>query len=411
MPLPCRSTLIPMKRLLTALLTCCIFTAFAQTNLAEGKIYTRNEVLPVFFHLKNSEGTPQRFSFSSDPASAVQEVEATSAEKIELKDGSVYQSFSISVPVMLKDYLSRTEADYAFAANWFKGKAFAERLLEGKIALYQFVDRFGFPHFFYKQAADSAITLLQNKTRLSEAGEITYDPAYKNQLAFLQTQFCTTGSTDRIDYTAKSMINVFTELNRCAGVAISSTTYFEKRKAKANVGFLGGVLSSALGFTDFKSSVNPTLGAFIVFAPGKPYASHTISVEAAYQSFNQVSDSIIYAISHSQTRIEYSLIALNTVGQFHLQHQKQSPFVEAGLNFNYAFTHRVTTTTKDVVFNSVNSSQAEGGNLFYFGVLAGAGYDFSRLSLHLRYAIMMHPNDDWIKNYWGLVARFRLTGN
>lgn len=400
-----------MKQLLTALLSCCIFSGFAQTNLTEGKIYTHNEVHAVYFHLKTGEGTPQQFSYSTDPASTLQEVAASDVEKIELKDGTIYESYSVSVPVMLKDYLSRTESDYAFAGNWLKGKAFTERVLEGKISLYQFIDRFGFPHFFYKQAMDSTITLLQNKTRINEAGEVIYDQAYKNQLAFLQSDYCSTHSVGNFDYTAKAMVAAFTEFNRCAGITVNTRSFSETQKVKAKIGLLGGLLSSALGYYDFKRSVNPTVGALITFTQGKTNPGNTISVEAAYQSFNQVSDSIIYAISHSQTKINYSLIALNTVGQFHLQHKKQSLFVEAGINFNYAFTHTITTSTKDVVFNSVRTAQSEGGNLFYFGVLGGAGYDFSRLSLHLRYAVMLHANDDWIKNYLGLVARFRLTDN
>jgi hypothetical protein len=237
--------------------------------------------------------------------------------------------------------------------------------------------------------------------------------AYKNQLSFLASKYCPVAppEIDRLAYDLKPMINVITALNTCAGSAGNATAYLKKKKATTNIGIMGGVLSSALGLNSYPRSVSPTVGAYLDITPGKAYKNYKVSVEASYQSFNQKEDSVIYAISHSQTRATFSVANLNVMARIYLSHRQQSPFVEVGPNFNYAFGHTLTTDTKDVVFNSVNTSRVEGGNLFYFGLTGGVGYDFHSLSLHARMGLMMHQNDDWIKNYVGLLAKFRLTSH
>lgn len=400
-----------MKALLSVLCTLLAFAVVAQSNQTEGTIYFHDKtVVKAFFYLKAAEGTPQQFSYSTATNAAAVTIDAAGAEKIELQDGTVYESHVVTIPVISKDYLSRSKADYDNSENRFQGSAFVERVITGNIAFYQLVDRYGYPHFFYRLAADTALILLRNNSYV-EQGVITYDQAYKNQLSFLNRKFCTATAANvaAVDYALKPMLNAFATFNSCSGAVANTAAYLEKKKATLNVGVLGGVLSSALGLKSYQRSVNPTFGAYLDITPGKAYKNYKISLEAGYQSFDQNEDSVIYAISHSQTRAAFSVANLNVMTRFYLSHQQQSPFVEAGPNFNYAFGHILTTGTKDMVFNSVQTTKMEGGNLFYFGLTGGIGYDFHRLSLHARMGLMMHQNDDWIKNYVGFLAKVRLT--
>ena len=365
-------------------------------------------IVNAIFHLKASEGTPQQLNYSTADE-VINTIDATNAERIELKDGTVYESHFIAVPVLAKDYLSRSKADYA-AENMFQGLAFVERIIDGNIALYRFVDRYGFSHFFYKRSADTTIMLLRNQSYV-EQGTIEYDQAYKNQVLFLRQKVCTSNSpnVDRLDYSLQPMMKTFAALNACTGSVTNTSTFLEKQKATVNPGLLGGILSTALGLKTYHRSLNPTLGAFLDITPGKGYKNYKVSIEAGYQRFDQKEDSLIYPISHSQARAKFSVLNLNLLARFYVNPRQQRLFVEVGPNFNCAFEHTVTTETKDVVLNTVKTSRSEGGSLFYYGLTGGVGYDLQRLSLQARFGLMMHQNDDWIKNYFGLLAKVRLT--
>ncbi|HEU4901565.1 MAG TPA: hypothetical protein VFT06_02210, partial [Flavisolibacter sp.] len=249
-----------MKTLLTAFYSFCALLVFAQANRTEGKIYQSDKkIIPAFFYLKSLEGTPQQFSYSLTAEEERNTLTADGAEKIELQDGTIYESYFISVPVLANDYLSRSKTDYEADVNNFQGQAFVERIMDGSISFYQFVDRYGFSHFFYRLAADTSVTLLRNKTYVLEGGRVEYDMAYKNQLSFLASKYCPVAppEIDRLAYDLKPMINVITALNTCAGSAGNATAYLKKKKATTNIGIMGGVLSSALGLNSYPRSVSP----------------------------------------------------------------------------------------------------------------------------------------------------------
>lgn len=403
-----------MKLMLTFLFSILFFNVFAQTNIIEGKIYTNdNKVVNAYIHLTAYEGTPQEFQYSLDKNSELKTGDFSNVSKVELNNGVVYETYFINVPVISGDYMSRTKFDYEYLSNYFKGVAFVEKILTGKVALFQFIDKYQHEHFFYKQSSDTTLEYLRNNTFVNEKGQIEYDNAYKNMISYLLLQSCQNNTKDddlnQLNYNVRPIIKAFKQINKCMGSEVSTEQFEQNKKSKLDFGLMGGYLSTGVGTDGYHRSTQPMFGVYLDITPGKVYKNYRLSFEATYQTYKSNSDSVIYAMSHYANTLEISAINIASTIRFLLNKTPNSLFLEGGINLDYFSKIKETTQIKDVLFNYVKTYEASKSGVLAYGLIGGAGYDFRRVSLHLRSSLVFTSDTFKGLNYFGVVAKIKLT--
>jgi hypothetical protein len=387
--------------------------AFSQTNVIKGRVFfSNNQPVDAYIQLSAVESTPQTFLYSADIKGPFVAIQPGQAKKVELSDGSVYESHLIRVPVINKEYLNRRKEDYTYSGNMDTGIHFVERILEGNVRFYQYLDAYGYPHFFYGAVSDTTLTYLVHDPYVDESLNVRNNSTYKNLISFFAGSVNCPRVTDQklqgVRYVLRDLLPLFTELNKCSGSTVSARPYLQSKKPVLNFGLMGGVLSSGMGQSEYHRSTDPAFGIYADLTPGKSYKNYKLSIEAVYYAHDHQTDSIIHTINHSQVSVNLSTLQLNPVARFLLAKKTQSAFIETGIHFSYVFKYTVTEVSKDVVFNAVNSSTATGKDFAFYGLIAGVGYDFGRTLVSLRYSIT--SNNSWSgHNYLGLLAKIRLT--
>jgi hypothetical protein len=373
-------------------------------NFSKAKIYTKkNSVIECFIKNTTYEGTPQKFSYTLTKEAALKTISAGEIQKVELEDGIIYENYYINVPVMSKDYLDRKEADYNFAENTLKAPVLVEKLITGPMALYQFVDRFGYPHFFYHTASDSSIVLLPYKTFLSDSGEIKYDQSYKNLLAFLFQQYdCKRSLTIQLDilqYTLNPMLRLFKGINSCAGQTVEANSDLYNKHVKPEIAVMAGIASTALHFAiyneylfpglsenAFSNSTSALIGISISLVPRKIVKNYRASFELFYHSYKSETDSIHYnSYTTGKGRIKFSMLSLSPNLCFFLSRNNIKPFIEGGFVIS-------KIVSKEDRYEYYASGTKYSFPIFKnkgtdFMALAGIGINFSRIVVGLRYQL------------------------
>jgi hypothetical protein len=402
-----------MRKILTLIPGFVCTLAFSQTNIIKGRIYfSDSQPVDAYIQLSAAERTPQSFLYSADIKGPFVVIQPGNAKKVELSDGSVYEAHLIRVPAINKEYLNRRKEDYTYSENMDSGIHFVERILDGNVRFYQYLDAYQHPHFFYAAVSDTTLTYLVHDPFVDESFNIRNNNTYKNQISFFAGSVnCSRVSDQKLQgtrYVLRDLLPLFTELNKCSGSTVSAPQILQSKKPVFNFGLMGGILSSGMGQSNYNRSTDPAFGIYADMTPGKSYKNYKLSFEAVYYAHDHQTDSVIHSIIHSQESVKFTTLQLNPVARLFLAKKTQTAFIETGIHISYIFKYTVTEVSKDVVFNAVTRKTATGNEFAFYGLIAGVGYDFGRTQVSLRYSITV--NSSWSgHNYLGLLAKIRLT--
>ena len=199
--------------------------AFSQTNVIKGRVYfSYNQPVDAYIQLSAVERTPQSFLYSADIKGPFVTILPGNAKKVELSDGSVYESHLIRVPVINKEYLNRRKEDYTYSENMDTGMHFVERILDGNVRFYQYLDAYEYPHFFYAAVSDTTLTYLVHDPYVDESYNLRNNSTYKNLISFFAGSInCPRVSDEKIQgarYVLKDLLALFRELNKCSGSTV-----------------------------------------------------------------------------------------------------------------------------------------------------------------------------------------------
>src|SRR5688572_4333880 len=133
-----------MRIILAAFLSFVFFSASAQRAVNKGKIITASGSQEGFISFVSMEETPQEFEFASSKDGSFSKV--TDPLSVTLENGYIFEKHTITYHPLSLGYLYRKKADYDTVKTESR---MLQLLLKGNISLYQLVDNYGFPHFFY----------------------------------------------------------------------------------------------------------------------------------------------------------------------------------------------------------------------------------------------------------------------
>lgn len=391
-----------MKKLCACLLLCFgILFCYSQKSVSKAKIITQDDkVLDVFIRNSAYEGTPQKFEYSITENGPFVEIKSEQIKRVALVGGPIYEKHFISTAVIYGDYHNRFEYDYKDKKNLLSGPMLIEKVVDAPIALFQYVDKFSFPHFFYKKPEDETVTLLVNKSYLNENGALHQDASYKNMIAFLLQQKGIKGergNTAYLEYSLRDMSKVFEIINS------GELAVHIKRKDKINFRFgllagfamkdirnVNGSFSTFPGLNGkaFGYSTSPAFGISMEFFPGKKVKNYTFSMDLLHQSYTSTTDTITQSYYRGTAHIDHKMIELQTLSKLFLTRSRVNPFVEGGLSFNYVYDSEMSAQYINTLYGTVGkSSYTTDGKSFNVGFVAGGGVRFNMFSFHARYGI------------------------
>ena len=377
-----------MRKLIAAALAIIsLQVSFAQETTGRVRIVkTNGETVSAEAVLPVSETTPQKFLYALNSRDAKIEIAAAEIKSILFFDGPYYEKQAVKLPVIGRDELKRTRMDYENKKNWLEESVMLERLLDGAVDLYQFVDRYGFPHFFYKANRDSVVTYLPNASFV-ENGDFRRDRSYMNLLSFLGTQSeCSAVDIERLEttvYNMRGMLSAFKRINDCLGTTVDVASTVQRKKDKIRFGISAG--ATAFGMREknksgqvqdfaYNSSINPTAGIFLEITP-QTSNRFALDIEVNFQKAN-FSSQVIPNTTIPKRDIQYTMVTLNPLAKFYFSKIPKF-YAVAGLQMAY---HINSYVGDHIVISSYGETRVRktslNGNIL-IGLIAGAGYKFT----------------------------------
>jgi len=396
--------------LLGVLFILCAQSLIAQTNIYPGKLFLEDgTTINAFIKFSAYEGTPQDFSYTTAENSETKRINKDQLKKIELQDGTVYEKYTINVYDINKNYLDRLLWDYS-EPNLIAGKYLLEKVVSGKIELYQFLGKYPYPHFFYNEPNDTGVVYLRNNTFVDDNRVLQEDKAYSTSLkSLVANKNCVASLTRKVEnlkYEKTAIIRTFQNINECAGGQAVALNKLKNNKPIWNTGVVGGVAAASVGNVRFPRSMQTAFGIYTEILPAKKVQNYKLGAELIYKTFSTASDSLISDFERGQQTIDVGAVHLNTVFTYLLKPSSRTVFVEGGLNLMYLTQYESVYKFKNV-YNNVQSTSYTLSSKFYPGLLAGVGYQFGRLSIRARYDAVLKQLGQGF-NSFGVVAKVKL---
>ncbi|RYZ23658.1 MAG: hypothetical protein EOO16_04050 [Chitinophagaceae bacterium] len=366
--------------------------------------------------------TPQVFSFATDKAGPFRDIIIADTRRVVLSDGSVFERRRIRAAVLETAPANRRLESYASAAR-IDGEMFVELLIAGTISLYQYEDTFHYPHFYLVHEGGSLMPL-PFEPYIDSLGRYQGEVAYQNTLFRLATsRGCKSAiETDIVlaAYEASPLMRLVQRINRCGGAA--GKEFGNSTRLDTRMGFRGSVshYSQTLSvrestdkFTAAHKGMTYGLGAFIdVFSRvANPRMIYTIAGYYSSIRYNVNYSLPVYTtyqnIARATSDARLNFIALEPSARYQLRTEGIRLFVEAGAGFRLLISGRSRLRYYDS--NDVPSYIFEDMSRearFRYDVLAGAGLQLNRGSVHLRYSHGLRQNT---MNAVSLVLHLRIN--
>ena len=250
---------------------------WSQNPASSAKIIHRNgDILLAKVQLPQTEQTPQSFLYQAEGEVKLTTLRGEEIQSIAFENGPLFERFMIDVAVIDEELIRRSAADYTDRRNRFNESVLVEKLVSSAVELYQFIDKYGYPHFFYKKREESELTYLPNQSFKNEQGNLKNDKSYNNLLSYLAViSGCSETvirSFDDIPYNVKSMIKAFKTINECVGEVVNVSEVLKRKNVQFKFGLQAGVTSFTIRkLPSFEGTVskslNPTFGIFLDLFP------------------------------------------------------------------------------------------------------------------------------------------------
>lgn len=395
-------------------------TIQAQEKYQKATIQLANGAsIECFIIRANTMGTPQKFSYVKQVGETSVTLSVPELQKVVFEDGTTYEKFAVDVPVLSESYLERKQSMYRLGTTRFQGEVMVEKVLTGAVVLYQFRDRYDFPHFFI-QSSNSGFLALPFNSYVSEDNVYHKDNSFKNLLAFEAEKAGCSAELEKqmnvLEYNYSSMIRYFKKLNSCMGHTATPVGK-NKEKSKIRLGLMGGVSYSKIHFKipnhayypglyqeSFPGSINPVIGGFASLLPKKNVRNFMISVEVFYMSYNSTTDSIeANSYTRGKGHIRLSTLNFTPTIRFLISSRAIKPFIEGGVmtyntlskDDNYGYRESNTVYNRAIFMEKKTGANG----------LIGAGVEANRFSISARY---QYPLAQSRLTILSLVARVNL---
>jgi hypothetical protein len=428
-------------RLFTLLLFLFITAGSAAQNAFTKAVIYKSDGSKIDCYIKSisNESTQQVFNYSMENGGKTTSIDVNNINKVEFEDGMILEKHTLSLVVMNKPLLERRKMDYEFEENKFSGPVMMEKIMSGPYALYQFIDKYGFSHFYYKTSIDANIEKLEYQIYVAEDSTIKLQGYYKsgsdlvqkrdyrNQLLFLANSAgCEkklTAEISRADYKITQLFPLFKKLNLCAGETPVVNNKYAGGQPKLRLTVNGGVAATNLTIPDpsqssypgltaesFSSSIGPLLGASVELVPQKRQKNYIVSFDFLYHSYSAKTDSLKpNSFTTGIGKFKFSAFSVNPTVRFRLTKSQVAPFVEFG------FSMRTLAKNEDNYYyrNSI-SGVAVNREIFYgkstsVGYIGGVGVDMKKLSLHARYTHPANKSSFYYSTIF-VMAKFAVLG-
>ncbi|GAA4335843.1 hypothetical protein [Flaviaesturariibacter amylovorans] len=394
-----------MRILLLAVLLVAAHGLFAQKSVSRATFLTYDrQKLEGFVRNTAYEGTPQAFEFGWSENGPFNVIPLSQVKEVRMADGRIYEQHPVSLSVIAAPYISRVRNEYVNPANQLSGNVFLEKILDAPVGLYQYVDRYLFPHFFYMSAPDTSVVYLDYRP-FDDNGNLRENAGYKDKLKRLaEDKSCRSAGrlVPNLDYARATMLRMFQRLNACGGGAAAPARKTGQQRMRVSFGLMGGIsmISSrkieedftgfpALHEKAFGASSKPAFGAYVSFYPAKTVRNYVFSIEVLHQSYATASDSVTQGNYTGKGTLSQGMLSLAPVMRLLLTQGKVlNPFLEAGGSAHYTYRSDLRYHYRHHLFpGSAMYTRSTATNGFSFGALLGAGLDLKRVSLHARYGI------------------------
>jgi len=404
-------------------------TASSQNAFTKAIIY-KSDGSKIDCYIKNTtnESTQQVFEYSIEKGGAVTRIDAASVSKVEFEDGMILEKYTIDIYTINAMAINRKLADYEFPDNKFAGTVMVEKLITGTQSLYQFVDKYEYPHFFYKNSSAVNLEKLEYKEYTNDVGEFINKREFRSQLLFLASNAGCEKKLEsligRTEYRLANMLSVFKALNGCLGEKSIVNNKYVTAKPGLRVTINGGLSATNLTIPDpnqssypgltaesFSGSIGPLLGASLEIVPQKRQKNYTVSLDVLYHSYSAKTDSLRpYSYLTGIGEFKFSAFSLSPSVRFRLTKSLIAPCIEGG------FSYRFLSKTKDYYYthNSISGEEKKReiftGKSNTIGYFAGAGVEFKKFSILARYT-MAANSSAFHYNTIFVMAKFAVLGS
>ncbi|TCZ73614.1 hypothetical protein [Flaviaesturariibacter aridisoli] len=389
-----------MRRIITLCCLLLLLRAGAQEKPRAARIFIGNTEQVGYVQVPPSKGTPQELLFSETEDGSFRPLGAEVITRAELAGGPVYERFSVEVPVLSKAPGARVASDYtrAFPAHTL----LLERLVDGGHQLYQFVDAYGYVHFYFRPRNGTLKSLTY--TPYTENGQTAGVTAYQGELAALARDLkCSdwlAGTTAHTPYEALELSQFFSNINACKPEAVlrDPSDYSMQLRVGPAIGFLQSDISlraldyhrlPGLSEGSIGTVKGPVFGAFLELAPLRRLRHMTFGlnmlVAPMHQTVNLPYTDTSRHLTVTTASISYTNILADISVRYAFGSGSFQPFVEGG-----AFLRMTLSGSGSYQWyfsdKQVPSEPLFGPHAVDAGMLGGLGLQCYRASLHLRYA-------------------------
>jgi hypothetical protein len=414
--------------------------SFSQKKFIKATLYKSDgSILECFIKNTAAESTQQQFEYTTEPSGKTTVIHAADINSISFEDGMLLEKHYLDLVVMDINPLERRIEDYEYPERRVTGWFMVEKIMTGPVSLFQFTDKYQFPHFFYKTSSDSSIQKLEYKVYVApdtsvkpvqyyaKGLDLIYKRNYRNQILFLASNAGCGKKVDedvnRLDYKLPGMIAVFKKINNCSGTVVNVHNKYLLTKPAIRFTVNGGAAATSLtipspsqsrypGLTAdaFSGSVSPLIGVSLEIVPQKRQQNYVVSLDLLYHSYSAKTDSLhpsSYITSVGQ--LKFSAFSISPSVRFRLTKSEIAPFLEFGAGL------RQLASGKDYFYyrNSISGFSDKisifQGKTGSMGLLGGGGIDFKKFSLHARYTMPAGKSSTYYSTVF-LMGKFILAG-
>jgi hypothetical protein len=382
-----------------------IISGYSQSNFTKAVLF-KGDGSKIDCYIKNTtnEETQQLFDYALEKNGKTTVIKANELSKIEFEDGMVLELHFIRIISMNTSILNRRLANYEARENKVNDLFMVERLIKGPYTLYQFVDKYGFAHFFYKTSADSVIQKLEYKEYVDESANVINKREFRNQILFLATtagcEKDLSALIERTEYKLQHMIAVFKKLNACAGTSSEVSNKYIRSGSAMRITVNAGAAVTNLttqtlnalayqGLTEdaFSTRISALVGASLEFVPKKRRKNYVASLDVLFHSYSGTTDSL-HPTTYITTigKFKFSAFSFSPIIRFRIGHKSILPFLEAGVSYRTLSKKEDEYYTRNTISGATTKSPIFQGKSNSFAALGGAGVEFGRFSVHARYS-------------------------
>jgi len=273
---------------------------------------------------------------------------------------------------------------------------FLNVLVQGKARLYSFRDKDDVNHFYLATSPDSVTELKQVRAAVPSTNQdqIVYETQYPFRTVLAEA-FSDCPAVQHLLPTLLlsegDLRRVVTRYNACAASPTASApAAVASPRSKASFGIVGGLQNDRVTFEPtsnfsngrFTGSARPFGGVFVVL--NTPALSHHLSLrlDALYERL-RYQDKYVFGQNTEtpvtqQIAFDLSYLRLPLQARYSFLRRRVTPYLMAGVSYNYLFTYEAPTHSEFTVVNVVYASDRPALNdnnvsRSDFGVLGGLG--------------------------------------